>query len=60
MGQLIAVPVNRAAPTPDPNEVSRGFGSTEWSLVLAAGKDDSASDALGRMQNQLQAEGLGW
>jgi RNA polymerase sigma-70 factor (ECF subfamily) len=40
------VPVNRAAPTPDPNEVSRGFGSTEWSLVLAAGKDDSASDAL--------------
>ena len=54
------MPVNRAAPTPDPNEVSKGFGSTEWSLVLAADKDDSASDALGRMQNQLQAEGLGW
>jgi RNA polymerase sigma factor (sigma-70 family) len=41
--------VNPAPPRPDPNEVSPGVGSTEWSLVLAAGRDDTASDALNRL-----------
>jgi RNA polymerase sigma-70 factor (ECF subfamily) len=38
--------VTRTSSNPAEGGNSSGIGSTEWSLVLAAGKDDSASDAL--------------
>jgi DNA-directed RNA polymerase specialized sigma24 family protein len=45
--------VNRVQPRPDSsedsNEDSKEVGSTEWSLVLAAGKGDSASNALNNL-----------
>ena len=41
--------MNRAPSIPDPDKGASGFGSTEWSLVLAAGKGDSASEALNHL-----------
>jgi RNA polymerase sigma-70 factor (ECF subfamily) len=41
--------MNPASPASDPHGSSAGFGSTEWSLVLAAGKEGDGSDALERL-----------
>ncbi len=38
--------MSREASRPETNEGLGGFGSTEWSLVLAAGKDEGGSRAL--------------
>jgi RNA polymerase sigma factor (sigma-70 family) len=41
--------MNPASPAPDPRGSSSGFGSTEWSLVLAAGRQGDGSHALERL-----------